>query len=68
MKGKITVNDQVIDWRDGMTVSDVLTVMNYTFKLLVIQIDGKNVKRDDWPTATVPEGADVKVIHLMSGG
>ncbi|HNT28554.1 MAG TPA: sulfur carrier protein ThiS [bacterium] len=68
MKGKITVNDQVIDWRDGMTVSDVLKVMNYTFKLLVIQIDGQNVKRDDWSTATVPEGADVKVIHLMSGG
>lgn len=64
----ITVNGNVIDWFEGMTVTDVLSVMNYTFKLLVIHVNEDVIKRDEWPETKVPAGADVKVIHLMSGG
>jgi sulfur carrier protein len=65
---QITVNGHQIDWQEDMTVRDVLTRMNYTFRMLVIKIDGKVVKKEDWETAKVPPGADVKVIHLISGG
>lgn len=68
MSEQITVNGHLIDWEDGMTVRDVLKRMNYTFRMLVIKIDGKVVKKEDWDTAKVPPGADVKVIHLISGG
>ena len=64
----ITVNGNIVEWNDGMTVRDVLTVMNYTFRMLVIKVDGSVVKKDKWDTFTVPDGADVSVIHLMSGG
>lgn len=65
---QITVNGHLIDWQDGMTVRDVLKVMNYTFRMLVVKIDGKLIKRDEYDTATVPAGAEVLVIHLISGG
>ncbi|MGC9362050.1 MAG: sulfur carrier protein ThiS [Candidatus Syntrophosphaera sp.] len=68
MSEQITVNGHLIGWDEGMTVRDVLKKMNYTFRMLVIKIDGKVVKREDWETAKVPPGADVKVIHLISGG
>jgi thiamine biosynthesis protein ThiS len=42
--------------------------MNYTFKLLVIKINGTLVKKDKYDTTPVPDGAEVAVIHLMSGG
>lgn len=64
----ITVNGNTVEWNEGMTVGDVLTVMNYTFRMLVIKVNGSVVKKDNWNTCQVPEGADVKVIHLMSGG
>ncbi|MDY0017357.1 MAG: sulfur carrier protein ThiS [Candidatus Delongbacteria bacterium] len=66
--GKITVNGHEIDWNDNMTVRNVLDRMKYSFRMLVIKVNGTIVKREDWETFPVPEGADVKVIHLMSGG
>jgi len=66
--GKITVNGHEIDWNDNMTIRNVLDRMKYSFRMLVIKVNGTIVKREDWETFPVPEGADVKVIHLMSGG
>ncbi len=64
----ITVNGNLLEWHEGMTVRDILTAKNYTFRMLVTKINGELVKRSDYDTATVPDGADVKVIHLISGG
>ncbi len=64
----ITVNGNTIEWEEGLTVRGVLTKMNYTFKMLVIKIDGKLVKKADYEVTPVPEGADVMVMHLISGG
>ncbi len=64
----ITVNGNRIEWHEGLTVSEVLKIMNYTFRMLVIKINGQLVKKTDYETTTVPEKADVSVIHLISGG
>ena len=64
----ITVNGEKIDWHEGMTIRDILIAKNYTFRMLVTKVDGVLVKRADYDTSTVPDHADVKVIHLISGG
>lgn len=64
----MTVNGNVIEWFEGMTVTDVLSIMRYTFKLLVIHVNDEIIKRDEWSSTLIPLGAEVKVIHLMSGG
>ncbi len=64
----INVNGHTIDWQEGMVIQDVLRIMNYTFKMLVIKIDGKLVPKDAYGSTLVPEGATVHVIHLISGG
>jgi len=65
---KITVNDNIINWEENMTITRILKVMNYTFRMLVVKVDGKLVKKSDYESTIVSAGADVKVIHLMSGG
>ena len=68
MAGTILVNSQTLDWQDGMTVDDVLKKMRYTFKMLVVKVNGELVKRNQYNDFRIPDNADVKVIHLMSGG
>ncbi len=68
MKKKITVNKQEIDWEENMTITRILEVMNYTFKMLVVKVDGKLIKKQDYDRFVVSAHADVKVIHLISGG
>ncbi len=64
----ITVNGNTVDWEEGLTISALLIKMHYTFKMLIIKVNGHLVKKDQYDATLVPEGADVAVIHLISGG
>ncbi len=64
----IIVNGQQMDWRPGMTVAEILAIRNYIFRMLVIQVNGELVKRGTYDKVVVPDGANVEVIHMISGG
>ncbi len=64
----IQVNGDPLEWSEGMTVRDILVAKNYTFPLLIVTINDELIACQDYIGALVPEGADVKVVHLMSGG
>lgn len=64
----ITVNGNTVEWEPGLTVTALLAKMNYTFRMLVIKVNGTLVKKDRYADTLVPAGAEVAVIHLISGG
>lgn len=64
----ITVNTQTVPWEENMTIDRILQVMRYSFRMLVVKVDGRLVKKNDYASTVVPEGAVVEVIHLISGG
>lgn len=64
----ITVNGRTVAWEEGMTIQTVLEVMNYTFRMLVVKVNGRLVKKEEYKTFPVPENADIKVIHMVAGG
>ena len=51
-----------------MTVSSLLESLNYVFPMVVVKVNGKVVKREDFPIVVIPNGASVEAIHLISGG
>ncbi|MBT3756477.1 MAG: sulfur carrier protein ThiS [Candidatus Cloacimonetes bacterium] len=64
----IRVNENSLKWEENMNIIVILKRMNYTFRMLVIKVDGKLVKKNEYASTIVQPGADVKVIHLISGG
>ena len=64
----ITVNGDGMDWREGMTIADILKIRNFIFRMIAVQINGELVKRVAYDKTVVPDGADVQVIHMISGG
>jgi sulfur carrier protein len=64
----ITVNENSLNWEKNMNINVILQRMNYTFRMLIIKVDGKLIKKNEYESTIVSPGADVKVIHLMSGG
>ncbi|MCJ7579503.1 MAG: MoaD/ThiS family protein [Candidatus Aminicenantes bacterium] len=36
--------------------------------MIVVKVNGELVKKENYNTKTIPEGADVQVIHLIAGG
>jgi sulfur carrier protein len=67
--GMIRVNDQFdVEWHPGMTVQDVLDALKFSFRMIVVKVNGDLIRRSAYATTPVPDGADVRAIHLISGG
>jgi len=65
----IRVNAQYeVAWRPGMTVQDVLDALNFSFRMIVVKIDGQVVLKRDFATTEMPDGTEMQAIHLISGG
>ncbi len=66
---KITLNNNPDELSGNViTVAKMLEEKKYTFKMLIIKINGAIVKRDEYATALIHDGDIVDVIHLISGG
>jgi thiamine biosynthesis protein ThiS len=53
---------------DNLTITELLKAKNFTFKMLVIKVNGQLVKKSEHNTAIIKDGDDVMVLHLISGG
>lgn len=67
---KITLNNrpETIPDKDSLSISELLVYKNFTFKFLVVRVNEKAIRREDYDRVMIREGDDVKVIHLISGG
>ena len=65
----ITLNNREETFPDTqLTIDDLLNIKNFTFKLLVIKVNGMLVKKDMYNSTFIHNGDNVAVIHLVSGG
>jgi thiamine biosynthesis protein ThiS len=66
---KIILNnkEEVFD-APQFTVNELLQAKKFTFKMLVIKVNGQLIKKSDYSSALINDGDDVMVLHLISGG
>ena len=64
----IRVNEQDMEWEPGMTIQDVLDRRKYTFPLIVVKVNDALVRKEHYASYQISDRADVRVIHLISGG
>lgn len=65
----ITINNRTeVFEKHALTISEILTLKNYTFRMMVIKINGKLIKKVQYDSTEVVDGDDVQIIHMISGG
>lgn len=66
---KIVLNnrDEVFE-SDLMTINELLAAKNFTFRMLVVKVNGELVRRHEFEHKTIKDGDDVMVLHLITGG
>lgn len=65
----ITLNNRTESFDfEVLTISELLKIKNFSFKLLVIKINGQLIKKDKYIEAKVKDGDKVDIIHMISGG
>ena len=66
---KIILNNRPEEFDvNSMSIAELLKIKNFSFKMLIIKINGNIVKKDQHNEAIVNDGDDVMVLHLISGG
>ena len=61
-------NRDEIEWEPGQTVSALLERLRYTFPHIIVSVNGDVVPREAYSSHTIPDAADVRVVHLIAGG
>jgi len=61
-------NNEETFFSDKMSIKELLNKKNFTFKLLVVKINGKLVKKDKYEETYVSDGDKVIIMHMVSGG
>jgi sulfur carrier protein len=53
---------------ESFSVRELLELMKYTFPMIVVKINGRLVRKEDYERVFVGDGDTVEAIHLISGG
>ena len=61
-------NREYTGFREGMTIQDVITDSRFTWPNLVVVLNGKVIRPEDYDATVVDGRDDLQVIHLLAGG
>ena len=64
----IKVNTEAFPWHPGMTVRTLLDEKLFTFRHIIVRVNGEYVPEEDYETQRIQDEDDVFVLHLMAGG
>lgn len=66
---KIILNNREEEFAvDKMTVTEMLNLKKFTFRMRIVKINGILIPREGYDSALIKEGDNVQMIYLMSGG
>jgi sulfur carrier protein len=66
---KITLNNRQEKLpQEEVTVGELLKIKNFTYKMLVVKVNQRIVRKHEYGSAMIKDGDDVTVLHLVTGG
>jgi len=66
---KISLNDREVSMAgESFSVREMLDQMKFTFPMIVVKVNGRLVRKEDYERVFVGDGDRVEAIHLISGG
>ena len=66
---KIRLNSEPVSLEEeSISLSRLLEVKKYTFRLRIVKVNGRFIERDNYDSEIISDGDEVQVVYLMSGG
>ena len=65
----ITLNNRKeVFEKETLTVEEMLQIKKFSFKLRIVKINGRFIKKENYNTEMIKDGDNVDMLYLMSGG
>jgi len=66
---KIVLNNRAEEFnQDSITVSEMLLLKKFSFRMRIIKINGSLITKENYDTTIINNGDNVQMLYLMSGG
>ena len=66
---KILLNNRPEEFEgNSITVEQMLLEKKFSYRMRIVRINGKLIKRDKYNEAVINDGDEVQMLYLMSGG
>jgi thiamine biosynthesis protein ThiS len=65
---KLTLNGQLRDLENGITLPELLASLQLTEKLVLVELNGQPVERADFPATQLGEGDALEIVRMIGGG
>ena len=66
---KIILNNREEEFEvDEMTVSEMLDLKKFSFRMRIVKINGELISRDKYNTTIIHDRDNIQMFYLMSGG
>jgi sulfur carrier protein len=64
---KVMINGESKE-NDAETLTELVQGYNLEKSLVVTEVDGKIVEREQWETFHLKQGMDIEIVHFVGGG
>ena len=65
---QIVVNGEGRQVREGETITGLVRALDLDPERLAIELDRRIVKRADWASTALPDGARLEIVQFVGGG
>jgi sulfur carrier protein len=66
---KILLNNREEEFdRESMSVSEMLDLKKFTFRMRIVKINGELIPRDKYGSTIIHDRDNIQMFYLMSGG
>ncbi|MBN2346852.1 MAG: sulfur carrier protein ThiS [Candidatus Aminicenantes bacterium] len=66
---KICLNNREVSMAgESFSIRELLDLMRFTFPMIVVKVNGRLVRKEEYERVFVGDGDNVDAIHLISGG
>ena len=64
----LIVNGKEMEWKEGMTVADVITKLDPAIPFVFARVNGKVISKDEHEGYVLEDGSQVEIVSVIAGG
>ena len=65
---EVQVNGEKRKVPKGQTILELIQSLNLIPERLAVELNRQIIKREQWATTEIPEGAEVEIVQFVGGG
>jgi sulfur carrier protein len=64
----VSVNGRSTTVPHGATVSDLVALLKLAIKIVIVELNGAPLSRDEFPTTVLGAGDAIEIVQMVGGG